>query len=102
LVEIFGDAPPQIKRNLETLLKGIESNIPLNQLYVDLTSDKPAENETETTMQEVEEILKGLFEQMTTPRTKSELLERLAVTDPFVNYPQLITHYRGEITNDGD
>jgi hypothetical protein len=93
LVEIFGEAPPHIKRNLETLLKGIETGIPLNQLYVDLTSDKPAENEKEITIQEVETILNGLLEQMTTPRAKSELLERLSVSDPFVNYPQLIKRY---------
>jgi len=94
LVEIFNDASPQVKRNLEVLLKSIETGIPLNQLYVDLTSDKPAENEIETTVHEIETILKGLLEQMTTIRARSELLERLSLSEPFVNYPQLIERYK--------
>lgn len=100
LVEMLSELTPQVQRNLETLLKAIEMNIPLNQLYVDLTSDKPAKNETETTSQEAESILKGLLEQMSTPRAKAELLERLSVSDMFVDYPQLIERYRaGGIEN---
>jgi hypothetical protein len=94
LVEIFAKVPLHVKRNLETLLKAIETGIPLNQLYVDLTSEKQLENETETSVQEVETILKGLLDQMTTEPEKSVLLERLAISDPFVNYPQLIERYK--------
>jgi len=79
---------------LETLLKAVESGIPLNQLYVDLTSDKPAENETELTEQEVEAVLKGLLDQMSTAKARNELLDRISVSDPFVNYPQLIERHR--------
>lgn len=102
LVEMFSEEPSQVKRNLGTLLKAIETGIPLNQLYVDLTSDKSAENETETTAQEVECILKGLIEQMSSPRAKAELLERLSLSDPFVNYPQLIEKYKGGSQDGGN
>lgn len=95
LVEVLSEVNPQVKRNLETLLKVIGNSLPLNQLYVDLTSDKSADNETGITMQEVEKILKGLLEQMSTSQAQSELLERLAVSEPFVNYPQLLESYKG-------
>ena len=94
LVEIFSNSSPQVKRNVETLLKAIENSIPLNQLYIDLTSEKQVENETLTTMQEVESILLGLLEQISTEAGKAELLESLAVSEPFIHYPQIINKYR--------
>jgi hypothetical protein len=100
LVEIFNDASPQIKRNVENLLNAIETGIPLSSLYLDLNSDKPVENDVDTTMQEVETLLQGLLAQITTSAGKAELMDRLAVTDPFVNYPQLIEKYTtGGFTN---
>jgi DNA-binding TFAR19-related protein (PDSD5 family) len=94
LVEIFNDSTPLVKHNIEMLLKTIETGIPLNQLYVDLTSEKQMENEVEPSIQEAEIILKGLLNQMTTDAAKSRLLARLAVSDLFVNYPQLIEQYK--------
>jgi hypothetical protein len=94
LVEIFNNAAPLVKHNMETLLKTIETGIPLNQLYLDLTSEKQMENETGTSIQDVENVLKGLLDQMTTESSKTELLERLAVSEPFVNYPQLVEIYK--------
>lgn len=100
LVKMFENVSPSEKRNLEALLKAIETGIPLNQLYVDLTTEKQVENDTETIEQEVEAILQGLLEQMP-PATKMELLDRLAVSDPFVNYPALIDRYKsGGTSND--
>ena len=96
LVEIFSDAPPQIKRNVEALLKAIENGIPLNQLYIDLTSEKPLENGTEVTANEVESMLKLLIDQMPSVAAKKALLDRLSVSDPFVNYPEIIERYQKE------
>lgn len=96
LVEMFFDAPPQIKRNVEALLKAIENGIPLNQLYLDLTSEKPLENETEITANEVESMLKLLLDQIPSVTAKKELLDRLSVADPFVNYPNIIERYQKE------
>ncbi len=94
LVEIFSDKQPQIKRNVEALLKAIENGIPLNQLYIDLTSEKPLENGTEATANEVENMLKLLLDQMPSIAAKKELLDRLAVSEPFVNYPKIIERYK--------
>ena len=93
LVEIFSDVPPKIKKNIEALLKAIENGIPLNQLYIDLTSEKPLENETEVTTNEVESMLKLLLDQMPTVAAKKELLDRLAVSEPFINHPKIIEKY---------
>jgi len=90
LVEIFADSSPMVKRSIENLLKTIESGLPLNSLYLDFNSDKPVENDTETNIQEVETLLQYLLDQMPNTEKKSELLERLSVSEPFVNYPQLI------------
>lgn len=94
MVEMFLDAPPQVRRNLEGLLKAIESQLPLNQLYIDLNSDKPIENDTETTAHDVEATLKLLLDQMPTAVMQMELLERLAVSDPFVDYPNIVVKFR--------
>jgi hypothetical protein len=90
MVEIFRDIPPDAKHNLEMLLRAVESGLPLNQLYVDLTSEKQIENESETSRQEIEAILQGLLNQMPTETAREDLLDRLAVSDPFVHFPEII------------
>lgn len=94
LVAMCLDAPPQIKRNVEALITAIEKGIPFNQLYLDLTSEKPIENETEITANEVESMLKVLLDQMPSVATKKELLDRLAASDPFINYPEIVERYQ--------
>ncbi len=101
LVDMFSDSTPQVKHNMESLLRIIENNIPLNQLYIDLTSERQVENETETSIQEVERILTGLLEQISTDAGKAALLESLATSDPFIHYPQLINKYRKGDTRHG-
>lgn len=95
LVEVFLDAPPKVRRNVEALLKAIENGIPLNQLYIDLTSEKSLDNEIETTAKEVESMLELLLDQMPSDTAKKELLDRLSASEPFVNYPKIIEKYQG-------
>jgi len=102
LVRIFDEAPPQMRQNLESLLKNVETNLPLNQLYLDLNSDLRIENEITSTAQEVEEVLRGLLDQKNNSTARSELLERLAISDPFVHFPELLEKYRGETNNGHD
>jgi hypothetical protein len=93
LVEILSDLSPAVRQGIENLLKAIESGLPLSSLYLDLNSDKPVENDTDITVQEVEMLLQYLLNQMPTSETKTELLQRLTVSEPFVNYPLLIKKY---------
>ena len=44
VVEVFNSASPEVQRNVQALLKAIETSIPLNQLYLDLTSEVQVEN----------------------------------------------------------
>jgi hypothetical protein len=101
LVEVFDDASPQTKRNVENLLNTIEAGLPLSSLYLDMNSDKPVENDVDTTIQEVEELLKGLLAQISTNAGKAELMDRIAVSEPFINYPQLIVKYKTGGSTDG-
>lgn len=94
LVEIFESLSPTGKRNLENLLRAIENEIPLSSLYLDLNSDKPVENETEITLQTTETLMQELLSQMPSDACKKELLDRLAVSQPFSHYPQIIEKYR--------
>ena len=93
LVEVFENSSPQVRRNLENLLKAIEEGLPLSSLYLDLNSDKTVENETEATAQAVETLLQDLLAQSPNDAAKTELLDRLAVSEPFVHYPQIIKKY---------
>jgi hypothetical protein len=103
LIELMQEtATPKVMRTLESLLKTIESGLPLNLLYLDLNSDKPVENDTDTTLHEVDEILRGMIDQMPNELARMQLLERLANSEPFVNYPQLITRYQGGTSNGGN
>lgn len=61
LVKTFLNDSQKIKKNLDGLLKSIESSIPFNQLYLDLTSDKQIKNESELIDKEIELMIKGGF-----------------------------------------
>lgn len=61
LVKTFLNDSQKIKKNLDGLLKSIESSIPFNQLYLDLTSDKQIKNESELIDKEIELMIKGLL-----------------------------------------
>ncbi|MCL1884152.1 MAG: ATP-binding protein, partial [Defluviitaleaceae bacterium] len=66
IVEILFETAPSAKRTIESLIRLVESNLPLNSLYVDLNSDNPIENDMDTTTGEIELLLKGMLENMPT------------------------------------
>lgn len=41
-------------------------------------------------------MIKGLLEQFSTRKAKNDMLEQLTITEPFMHYPHLIEHYKGE------
>jgi hypothetical protein len=102
LVTVFADSSPEIKRNFENLLKTIETGLPLSSLYLDLNSDKPIENDIEVSSKEIETLLQELLSQMTTNSGKNDLLDKLTISEPFVNYPKIIEKYkaRGDMSGD--
>jgi len=94
LIEMLLEATPKLKHNLENLLNLIETNLPLSNLYLDLTSDKPVENDTEMTLGDIEALLQTMLDNMPSEKSKAELLERLVVSEPFVNCPRLLERYQ--------
>lgn len=78
---------PEIKTQIYSVLKQIEANIPLNALYVDLTSDEKIENETlnidKEIIQMMATILKGNNE-----HTKEAVFEALLLSEPFNNFEE--------------
>lgn len=103
LVEVFNDAPQQIRQNVENLLKAIEAGLPLSSLYLDLNSDKQIENDIDATQEDVKVLLEGLLQHIESDVGKSELLDRLSVSEPFINYPQLMERYKsGGVAHGGN
>ena len=94
LVHVFSDMSQSAKQSIENLLKAIEAELPLSSLYLDLNSDKPIENDNELSDEFVDTLLRNLLDQMQTKEEKSELLDKLAITEPFIHYPTLIEKHK--------
>ncbi|EGF9959899.1 ATP-binding protein [Salmonella enterica] len=102
LVEAFSDTTQNIRNMVESLLKSIEFGIPLNQLYLDLTSEKMIENDTSINKHEAERIFHELLGENSISKDKIDLLNTLEITEPFMDYPDLIEHYRRKIIHDNN
>jgi hypothetical protein len=94
LVERIIEEYPHVKQSLEVLLKQTELSIPLNQLYVDLNSDKQIENDTNLSVKGVEDLLAQLLIPFVNTTQRTEMLDRLEKAEPFVHYPDIIKRFR--------
>jgi hypothetical protein len=82
----------KLKGILEQVLTQIERGLPLNQLYVDLTNDERIINDNESDS-ELKSMLENLLSSCKNDNERSELLRRLAVTEPFDKFPRLVDEY---------
>lgn len=73
---------PNSKTELLGIIGQIEANIPLNALYVDLTSDEKIENESINKSKDVINLMKQILDG-NAPEMKKVLLESLMNTEPF-------------------
>ena len=92
---------PEAKQTIESVFKLVETSLPLSSLYLDLNSDKPVENDTDAPAEEIELLLVRMLINMPNEASKIELMERLSVSEPFINFPQLLEKYRSGGINDG-
>lgn len=76
---------PDIKNHLLMLIRQIESNIPLNSLYLDLTNDEKIENDTDIKASEVIKIVKEIISG-TDPQLQDDMLKTLKQSEPFANF----------------
>ena len=70
---------------LESVLRQIERNIPLNSLFVDLTNDAKIDNESELDLKEVLESVKEILNNAD-PAVREPLLNNLIMCEPFSSY----------------
>ena len=70
-------------------MKQIALSLPLNQLYIDLTEDEKISNDSDSSAQNVIELLKSILS--TNPEIdKVAYLDTLKVIEPFCNYTEEI------------
>ncbi|MCR2823321.1 ATP-binding protein [Lederbergia panacisoli] len=84
-------------RRIEHLLKNIESGLPLNQLYVDLTSDQKIVNDSEVSEMDLLNMLKGLLSGCNNANERQEMIYRLSITEPFNQHPDLLEKMLQEV-----
>ena len=97
LVDQITTIHPDIKSNLDTLLKQIECGIPLNKLYLDFNNDEHIDNEDKITEIEVEDMINQLTSLLTEKNLKLDFLLSMENVEPFNNYPDIIEKLKGEV-----
>lgn len=91
------DAISNNNNGIENLLLYIEKSLPLNQLYVDLTSDQKITNEDKISEEYLSELLKGLLSRCNGEKEKQEMVRRISITEPFSKEPELLEKLLQEV-----
>ena len=81
---------PDLKNKINNLLCQIESTIPLNQLYVDLTNDEKINNEVSIDEAKILELIKSLLDDCESSDIRNAMLDNLKITEPFCEYLDII------------
>ena len=90
LVQLVEEHCPEAADVFESLLRDIERTLPLNQLYIDMTSDEKITNNEEIDEAAVEASLHALLSLQGTSKARKELLGRLRNVQPFADCPEII------------
>ena len=80
---------PEMRPQVETLLKQISLSLPLNSLYIDLTNDKKIENDSDDAFSDIVGMIKSILAN-TPSDLRNDLLESLILTEPFCIYSEEI------------
>ncbi len=88
LVEALSALGTNEKLTVEQLLVQIERFLPLNQLYIDLTSDMRITNESEIAKDDVVPLFKHLLDSCKDLQQREALVARLSVAEPFNQHPE--------------
>lgn len=94
LVDQIATEYPSAKSKLEALLKNIEREIPLNQLYVDLNNDEKFENDQTADDAEMRATIEQMLAAMPSSLLRKEFLAKMEHTEPFCAYPDLLSEFR--------
>ena len=80
---------PEMRPQVEALLKQISLSLPLNSLYIDLTNDKKIENDSDDAFSDIVGMIKSILAN-TPSDLRNDLLESLILTEPFCIYSEEI------------
>jgi len=86
IIGILLNRHPDLHVNIELILKQIESQLPLNSLYIDLTNDEKIENEVDYQDTKIVDLLKTILDTYNILESRPSLLARLKIAEPFSNY----------------
>ena len=92
------DEHPEMKQQIDNLLKQISISLPINALYIDLTNDEKMDNDNESKSAEVIALLKSVLSTYQ-GNNRQEFVSALLLTEPFCNFSEdiEIAIKRGEI-----
>jgi len=85
------------KSYFEKVLRTVESAIPLNQLYVDLTEDEHFASEPDTISSIRETVLEIIGRTDGKPEQVASLFSILELTEPFSNFPDVLNQLKNEV-----
>ena len=85
LIKKLIEENPSCEKRIMQVFSYIESELPLNSLYLDLTNDEKIENEREMDINAVIKTAQNLLNTVS-EKNKKELFEKLLKTEPFLNY----------------
>ena len=90
LVESILEEFPECRRKLDLLLKQISLLLPLNSLYIDLTSDEKFYNDKEESIKDIIENVKPLLSGFSNKEEKLIFIEGLRNVDLFMDYCDIL------------
>lgn len=82
LIAEIVEAHPEIKAKLSMIFSQIESGIPLNALYLDLTNDEKIENDNDFQISEIFKMVRQILKTTDTSQHEA-MIETLIGSEPF-------------------
>lgn len=86
LVQSIVEKYPDLQLPIENLLKQISLSLPLNSLYIDLTSDEKLANDNDSAVSDIIALTKSILSAKSTQCEKDNMFEILKLTEPFCSY----------------
>lgn len=97
--QIIGQSS-DVQLMLDALLKQIEINLPLNQLYVDLNNDEQLTNDKEQSDKDIITALRSMLTDQMSVEEKLAFLAAMETIDPFVQHPDAVEKLKKEVMAD--
>lgn len=97
--QIIGQSS-DVQPMLDALLRQIEINLPLNQLYVDLNNDEQLTNDKEQSDKDIITALRSMLTDQMSVEEKLAFLAAMETIDPFVQHPDAVEKLKKEVMAD--